>query len=162
ERAQPVLPPRQQDELPAAGSELVRDRRADAARRPRDDRYTAQRQTRRWRDAENVRPPASVATASSVCGPRSAKRASHEPVKTSETALRSTSICLPSTRNRTDRIRRVELATTTRPTVLETHSFSAGETQVTAGPVTPVIETGRNAVFGRMLSPTPLTFFASW
>src|SRR2546423_15619007 len=47
ERAQPVLPPRQQDELPAAGSELARDRRAEAARGPPADPSTPHRQTPR-------------------------------------------------------------------------------------------------------------------
>ena len=55
-----------------------------------------------------------------------------------------------------------ELATTIRATVFETQAFSAGLTHVTAGPLTPVILTVRKAVFGRMLVPTPLTFFASW
>jgi hypothetical protein len=71
------------------------------------------------------------------------------------------SICLPSTKNRTEVIRFVELAATRSPAVLPTHAFSAGVTQVSAGPETPVMRTGRNAVFGWMSLPTELTFFAS-
>jgi hypothetical protein len=71
------------------------------------------------------------------------------------------SICFPSTKNRTDVIRFVEPAATRSPAVLPTHAFSAGVTQVSAGPGTPVMRTGRNAVFGWMSLPTELTFFAS-
>ena len=114
------------------------------------------------RVAENVPPPASVASAVTACVPRSAKRAFHVPVKTSETPVRSIATCLPSTRKRTERTRLVEPATATSATVFSTHAFCGGDTQLTAGPETPVIDTERNAVFGRMLLPTPLTFFASW
>jgi hypothetical protein len=83
-------------------------------------------------------------------------------VKTSDVPVLSIATCFPSTRNRTERTRLVELATTMSATVFCTHAFAGGETQLTAGPGTPVIDTERNAVFGRMLLPTPLTFFASW
>jgi hypothetical protein len=71
------------------------------------------------------------------------------------------SICLPSTKNRTDVILFVEPAATRSPAVLPTHAFSAGVTHVSAGPETPVMRTGWNAVFGWMSLPTELTFFGT-
>jgi hypothetical protein len=65
-RMEAVLTPCEQHELPAARGERARDCRTDPARGPGDDADARQWQTRRLRVAENVRPPASVATAVST------------------------------------------------------------------------------------------------
>ena len=161
ETAQPVLVPRQQDELPALSCESARDRLADPTRRAGDDGYAVYRQTLTCRVEAIVRPAASVAIARSACRPAGERCVFHEPAKRSEPPFRSMSICLPSTKNRTDVIRFVELAATRSPAVLPTHAFAAGVIQVSAGPETPVMRTGWNAVFGWMSLPTELTFFAS-
>src|SRR5205807_10417752 len=154
ERAEPVLTTCQQYRMPAALRERAGDRLADPARRAGDDGDALYRQTLTTRVAESVRPPTSSAIASSTWRPGSTKLVLHEAEKTSDAPLRSTSICFPSARKRTDRTRLVELATTTRPAVFPTHVFAGGVTQVSAGPCTPVIDTALNFVFGRMSSPT--------
>ena len=74
--AQPVLPPRQQDDVHLPRGEGAGDRFPDPARSPGDDGY---RQTRTCRVAASVRPPASEATARKTCLPVEASRAFHEP-----------------------------------------------------------------------------------
>ena len=161
ESAQPVLAPRQQDESPALSCESACDRLADPTRSAGDDGYAVYRQTLTRRIEAIVRPAASVATARRVCRSAGERCVFHEPANRSEPPFRSMSICLPSTKNRTDVIRFVEPAATRSPAVLPTHAFSAGVTHVSVGPETPRMRTGRNAVFGWMSLPTALTFFAS-
>src|SRR2546430_17709873 len=100
--------------------------------------------------------------ARSSCFPAGTRRVAHEPEKTSAVPFRSISICFPSTRKRTDRTRFVELATTTKAAVFAAQRFSAGVIHVNAGPDTPGIPTGLNAVLGRKSEPTQLTFFDFW
>jgi hypothetical protein len=66
ETAQPVLAPRQQDEVPALSCQSARDRLADPTRRAGDDGYAVYRQTLTCRVEAIVRPAASVAIARSA------------------------------------------------------------------------------------------------
>jgi len=82
ERAEPVLAPRDEDAAVPPGGELAGDRRADPARGAGDDgdaALDAQRQTRTRSRAPAVWPPASLATARSVCAPRFAFAVFHVP-----------------------------------------------------------------------------------
>src|SRR4029079_8898170 len=159
ERPQPILATRHQDKLPPVLRELAADRLADPARGSGDNGY---RQTRTFLAAATSRPPASVATARRTCGPVGTSLVPHELVYTRSAPLRSTPICFPSAKKRTERIGRVELAVTTSAAVFATHRLAAGRTHVSAGPDTPLIVKSLKAVFGRISSLTELMFFPSW
>jgi hypothetical protein len=120
---QAVLATRDQDRVPAACGQRAGDRCADSAGRARDDGYAVvlYRQTLTSRVAERFLPAVSAASALSACRPAGTSRVPQEPVYTPSAPRRSTSICFPSTKKRTERMGFVELATTMSPAVLDTH-----------------------------------------